>query len=107
GGSTNNGGPTLFTRLLLVGSPALNRGANPGALMTDQRGFPRVSSSAVDMGAVEMQAPSVVLGGTLTYVENAPPLVLASAATVSDLDNANLEGGKMHTLIRTHPTDSV
>src|SRR5262249_40408820 len=36
----NNGGPT-FTHALLPGSAALNKGANPGALTTDQRGLPR------------------------------------------------------------------
>ena len=37
----DNGGPT-FTKALLPGSPAIDVGANPGNLATDQRGFPRV-----------------------------------------------------------------
>ncbi len=52
----NNGGPTL-TMALLPHSPALNRGANPTGLPTDQRGgaFVRVAGGRADMGAYEYQ----------------------------------------------------
>jgi uncharacterized delta-60 repeat protein/CSLREA domain-containing protein len=56
------GGPTQ-TFALLSGSPAINAGGSSAAtaagLTTDQRGLPRVSGSAVDIGAFESQ-PLVV-----------------------------------------------
>jgi hypothetical protein len=53
----NNGGPTL-TCPLLPGSPAIDAGDDavlsaPYNLITDQRGFPRLSGSHVDIGAFE------------------------------------------------------
>ena len=51
----NNGGPTQ-TMALLAGSPAINTGANPGALAFDQRGTPFVRSNGLtDIGAFELQ----------------------------------------------------
>jgi hypothetical protein len=69
----NNGGLTE-THALLPGSPALDAGANPAGLLTDQRGlgFPRQSGSDVDIGAFEVQPTgpidvtdqvSIALGG--------------------------------------------
>jgi hypothetical protein len=62
----DNGGPTP-TIALLPGSPAIDAGSNTGNLATDQRGFARVVGSAADIGAFEVQAPSlrsaVVNGG--------------------------------------------
>jgi hypothetical protein len=51
-----NGGPTQ-THALATGSPAINAGSNPAALATDQRGpgFARVSGTAADIGAFEVQ----------------------------------------------------
>ena len=51
----NHGGPTL-TLLPQSGSPAINAGENSAAtgLLIDQRGQPRLSGSAVDIGAVEL-----------------------------------------------------
>jgi hypothetical protein len=45
---------------LLAGSPAIDAGANPSALTTDQRGgnFVRVAGAAADIGAFESQAAS-------------------------------------------------
>jgi hypothetical protein len=70
GALANNGGPTQ-TMALLAGSPALNAGDSLDAvdpntsdpLTTDQRGAPfaRVSGTAVDMGAYEAQALSLVV----------------------------------------------
>ncbi len=53
----DNGGPTP-TFALLPGSPLLDAGANPATLATDQRGFPRVTGSAPDIGAVEQYSPT-------------------------------------------------
>jgi hypothetical protein len=52
----DNGGPTL-TVALLPGSPALNHGANPYGLATDQRGQPRLRDGQADIGAYEFQVP--------------------------------------------------
>lgn len=89
----NNGGATK-THLPLLGSPALNNGVNPLGLKTDQRGLAR-AVQAVDIGAVEFQAPRVALGGTVTFVENGPSIVLAAGATVSDTDNPDFNGGNL------------
>jgi hypothetical protein len=53
----DNGGPT-WTMALAPGSPALDSGANPLDLATDQRGegYVRVSGAAADIGAYEVQA---------------------------------------------------
>jgi len=66
GGDTvlaNNGGPTE-TIALVNGSLAINGGNSsvlqaPDSLTTDQRGDPRESGSAVDIGAYEAQLPSI------------------------------------------------
>ncbi|MBX7105659.1 MAG: right-handed parallel beta-helix repeat-containing protein [Gemmataceae bacterium] len=52
GALSNNGGPTL-THSPQTGSPLINAGSNPAAKTTDQRGFPRLSGSAFDIGSVE------------------------------------------------------
>lgn len=51
-----NGGPTR-THALGTGSPAIDAGSNPAALINDQRGsgFVRVNGSAADIGAFEVQ----------------------------------------------------
>ncbi|MDB5336539.1 MAG: hemagglutination domain protein [Planctomycetaceae bacterium] len=58
----NNGGGTL-TYSLQTNSPALNRGSNARAdtlgLTTDQTGRNRVAGTAIDMGAYEVQGPTV------------------------------------------------
>ena len=56
----DNGGPT-WTQALLLGSPAIDAGANSGCPAADQRGLPRPkdgdgnSSSVCDIGAFESQ----------------------------------------------------
>ena len=52
----DNGGST-WTMALAPGSPALDAGANPLALTTDQwgNGYVRVSGAATDIGAYEVQ----------------------------------------------------
>jgi parallel beta-helix repeat protein len=56
----NNGGPTM-TIAPLAGSPLINAGSNPAGLTTDQRGpsFVRVFGTQADIGAFEVQPPSV------------------------------------------------
>jgi Repeat of unknown function (DUF5648) len=65
----NNGGPTA-TMALLAGSKAIDTGANPQALATDQRGagFARVVGSAADIGAFEAQPP-VIEGQAVEYID--------------------------------------
>jgi hypothetical protein len=61
----NYGGPTQ-TMPPLGGSPAIDAGG-PTALTIDQRGFPRVSGLAPDLGAVEAQVasqPLVLMGAS-------------------------------------------
>jgi CSLREA domain-containing protein len=69
----DNGGPTQ-THALLTGSPAIDRGANPGNLTTDQRGsgFRRFSGLAADVGAFEVQSSG--------------PLALVVTTEVDELD---------------------
>ena len=50
----NNGGPTQ-TLALNAASPAIDAGNNAAGLALDQRGFARVSGSAADIGAYELQ----------------------------------------------------
>jgi len=50
----NNGGPT-FTLALLLGSPAIDTGALPGAPTSDQRGIARPQGRGVDIGAYEFE----------------------------------------------------
>ena len=105
GSLQDNGGPT-WTHALLPGSPAINAGnpsgcsGNAGALLTDQRGFPR--AGVCDIGAYEMQAldlsyktasPQGALPGeTLTYniiVKNLGGFI--SSAFVTDTLPAELD----------------
>jgi hypothetical protein len=76
----NNGGPTR-THRLLAGSPAINTGANPDALTTDQRGFQRVRGTAIDIGAVEfIGGPSIA---TFTPPTSSLPLGLSALLTAN------------------------
>src|SRR5205823_3549799 len=56
----DNGGPTK-TMALLPGSPAIDAGDNKDTPEFDQRGpgFPRIVNDIIDIGAFEVQAPSV------------------------------------------------
>jgi hypothetical protein len=57
----DNGGPTQ-TCATLAGSPAINAGANPDGLTTDQRGFtPRDAGGQIDIGAFEFGATAPVV----------------------------------------------
>src|SRR5262249_22514231 len=51
---TDNGGPTK-THALVAGSPAIDSGDNTlSSSSTDQRGWPRIWNSTVDIGAFEL-----------------------------------------------------
>jgi hypothetical protein len=65
----NNGGPTQ-THALLALSPAIDKGANPLGLSTDQRGagFPRVIGAATDIGSFEATVASIA-----PAITNGPP----------------------------------
>ncbi|MEO0852759.1 MAG: choice-of-anchor Q domain-containing protein, partial [Cyanobacteria bacterium J06648_11] len=54
GALQDNGGPTE-TQALLAGSPAIDAGANPQMLTTDQRGNARVAGAGIDIGAFESE----------------------------------------------------
>ncbi len=59
----NYGGPTQ-TMVALPGSPVIDKGKNsliPAGVTTDQRGFPRIQGSSVDIGATEF-GTSVITG---------------------------------------------
>ncbi len=79
GSLTDNGGPTL-TMALLPGSPAIDAGDTASAPVTDQRGLPRPSGLAADIGAYEFQ--SVVHYVDLNSPDPQPPYTnWATAAT--------------------------
>ena len=112
-GPANNAGQTQ-THSLQLGSPAIDRG-NPGTpgsgdnacATTDQRGLSRVDIAGVgtagtfcDIGAYEAPppnaAPTVILpSGNPTYAENAAPELVDGAATVTDPDSADFNGGAL------------
>jgi CSLREA domain-containing protein len=75
GALANHGGPTQ-TFALLAGSPALNAGSNaliPGGVTTDQRGFARVESGTVDIGAFEVDVtpPTIGISAPSSTIANA------------------------------------
>ena len=61
GSLTNNGGPT-WTMALLPGSPVIDKGQNIPGLTSDQRGLPRLSGYAFDIGAYELQVVGIDAG---------------------------------------------
>jgi hypothetical protein len=94
----NNGGPTQTHALPASGSPALNAGANPLALTTDQRGtgFVRSFGTGVDMGAYESQTGG---GGGVN-----PPVITAPATAVTiNANSFNIQGtAPVTTLVRIY-----
>jgi hypothetical protein len=79
----DNGGLTS-THALMPNSPALDRGANPLNLTTDQRGAARQSGPGVDMGAFEFAQTSVGSGSS-GVAPPPPPPPRAGGATVGGL----------------------
>ncbi|MBX7104673.1 MAG: right-handed parallel beta-helix repeat-containing protein [Gemmataceae bacterium] len=111
----NNGGPTQ-THALLAGSVAINAGSNPDSLAYDQRGvgFNRVTGSAADIGAYEVQAtPSkvtsvVINAGTTNLVQRSRVTNLRvtfdNPVTIADVSKAfslSKDGGGSVTLSTT------
>jgi hypothetical protein len=105
----DNGGPTL-TMALLPGSPAINAGDTAAAPLTDQRGFPRPSGLAADIGAYEYAAPDFTplpsqtteMGSTIEFmvVATGNPVISyqwfldgnpINAATNADLDVTDVQ----------------
>ena len=72
---SDNGGAT-FTHALLSGSPAIDAGSSSSVLTTDQRGagFPRLSGSAVDIGAFEF---ATLVNGACGSASSSTPLLVA------------------------------
>ena len=76
----DNGGPT-FTMLPAPTSPVIDAG-DPAFVpppSTDQRGFPRVSGSAIDMGSVELNGGVVQLSATAVSVAEGAGFVTITA----------------------------
>ncbi len=59
----DNGGPTM-THMPRSTSPAIDTGANPVNLATDQRGVEREFNAGIDMGAVERRETILVVNST-------------------------------------------
>lgn len=72
-----NGGPT-DTRKPLVGSAALDHGANGGCPSTDQRGVRRPQGGLCDIGAVELAPPRVVTGKAASVSSRGASFVAAA-----------------------------
>ena len=101
----NNGGPTQ-TMALLPNSPAIDAGTNsliPAGVSTDQRGFARIGGTAVDIGAFELQKPTIT-GLTIpaTGAEGSP-VALSAAAT----DSAGVNAPLSYTWTVTRPDRST
>ena len=60
-GPLQNNGGQMKTHALLPGSPAIDAGNNAGAPVFDQRGFPRIVSGTIDLGAYEAELPAPVI----------------------------------------------
>jgi hypothetical protein len=100
----NYGGPTQ-THALLAGSPALNTGANPAGLATDQRGagFARVVGPAADIGAYEYRP----LTAAATVNDGSAQRSVVRSITVTFSGPVAFAGGNAaaaFTLTRTGPT---
>ena len=94
GSLQNNGGPT-FTRALLPGSFAIDKGNS--ILVIDQRGFPRpvddpksanATTNPTDIGAFEFQLPTATPTATSTATPTATPTT-TPAATPGSLGNVS------------------
>ncbi|HXJ73899.1 MAG TPA: choice-of-anchor Q domain-containing protein, partial [Candidatus Dormibacteraeota bacterium] len=82
----DNGGPT-FTHALLCGSLAINAGNNANAPLTDQRGFARIVSGTIDIGAYEARntPPSISCPAPIT-LHCAPPAGMSATLSVAVAD---------------------
>jgi hypothetical protein len=112
----NNGG-TMPTHNLVRGSLAIDKGLNSKAvdaanvaLPKDQRGLTRLvdgdgnNTFIVDIGAVEVQGPSLTnLGTTISYTEHAPPVVVFPTAEITS-SNTSFSGGRLRVTISAAAT---
>ena len=80
----NGGNPALATFALRELSPAIDNGTNPNNLTTDQRGLPRVSGEATDIGAVERQV-------TVEDENNSPQTITVSILEDEDDGDTSAE----------------
>ncbi len=89
----DNGGPTE-THALMAGSPAINRGFNFVASLTDQRlaGFPRTLDGATDMGAFEAN-------GNPVFSLNVTGSPFAEAGGMATIEAASTEAVGVTTFI--------
>src|SRR5262249_7067465 len=87
----SNGGPTQ-TMALLPGSPAIDVGSNssiPAGVTTDQRGSPRISGAAVDIGAFEFVDTPPTIASTLTGMTVDEGSQITNDGTFYDIDGRN------------------
>jgi hypothetical protein len=97
----DNGGATP-TMALLPGSPAIDHGDNTSAPPADQRGFVRVFNTTIDIGAFEVQSPTLVATLTTATLVTASPtagLPLTFGISVSEVvtdASATLPAGPVH-----------
>lgn len=104
----HNGGPTP-TVALLAGSPAINAGGPPTALITDQRGASRPQGHARDAGAFEAVASAL----TVTTTADSGPGSLREAVSFSPagsaisfangLDGATIQLSSGEVVVPAHP----
>jgi hypothetical protein len=97
GALANNGGPTL-TMALLTGSPAIAAGSSANAPATDQRGDVRPQQSAIDIGAVEVRAPSA------HPISLLPKTLPAATVGTSYSQSITASGGVGTLTLSTNPT---
>ncbi len=92
----DNGGPTE-TCALLTGSPAINAGANPANLTTDQRGLARQFGSHTDMGAYETQPAVTGITPNTGAAEGGTPVTITgigfTGATAVNFGATSLAAG--------------
>jgi hypothetical protein len=87
----NNGGPTFTMALLVIDSPAVDKGTNIGVPTVDQRGFKRNVNGTVDIGAYEFQPPA-----TMTVLTSTPnPSAEASPVTFNVTVTGNASGSNI------------
>lgn len=72
--------------------------------ITQDAGSRNLGNVHAQLFKVGSYGPKLAVGANLTYVENSPSQILASAATVSDSDSPNFGGGKLTVAIASNGT---